>query len=395
MDANEMMALYAKAQDYTNVPVKKGEMSPRERFLNIMDFKKVDRIIDNEFGYWDDTLKRWHNEGLPEWVKNNDQADIYFGFDVWQKSVPVNNGLLPLFEEEFVSDDGEHKIIYDTDRVKCQIFSNGKDSIPHYIDFPIKDRKTYLPHKAKLNPLTPGRIPENIAEIGKKVKDRNYVLSVHSGSTAGRIRDWMGFEGICTNLFDQPELLDEILADMKALYTHTAAEVVKYMHIDLVAWWEDIAYKAGPIVTPEFFIEKCGPVYRAVLDIYKKNGTRFSFVDCDGDFRLLMPAWLNNGVNIMFPLEVNAGLHPENLRRENPGVRMMGGFDKVALLEGKDAIKGELNRLKPLVNEGGFIPHVDHRVQADVTYKNYLYYLEAKRDMFSLPNKVGEVKSLQ
>jgi len=66
----------------------------------------------------------------------------------------------------------------------------------------------------------------------------------------------------------------------------------------------------------------------------------------------------------------------------------MGGVDKVVLLKGKDAIKKELLRLKPLVDEGGFIPHIDHRVQADVPYKDYLYYLEVKRDLFGIGNTV-------
>ena len=69
-------------------------------------------------------------------------------------------------------------------------------------------------------------------------------------------------------------------------------------------------------------------------------------------------------------------------------MRMMGGFDKVVLSQGKDAVKKELLRLKKLVDEGGFIPHVDHRVQADVSYEQYLYYLEAKRDIFGLSNRV-------
>jgi uroporphyrinogen decarboxylase len=104
--------------------------------------------------------------------------------------------------------------------------------------------------------------------------------------------------------------------------------------------------------------------------------------------KLLGPTWLESGVNIMFPLEVNSGVHPEDLRKKFPCIRMIGGVDKVMLLKGQDAIRKELLRLKPLVEEGGFIPHVDHRVQADVSFKDYLYYLEAKRDIFGIPNAI-------
>ena len=126
------------------------------------------------------------------------------------------------------------------------------------------------------------------------------------------------------------------------------------------------------------------------MDVYRAAGTKYGYVDCDGDFRKLVPTWLNNGVNIMFPLEVAAGVHPVTLRKENPGIRMMGGVDKMILLGTKENIKKELLKLKPLVDEGGYIPHIDHRVQADVSYENYLYYLEVKRDLFNIPNRINE-----
>jgi uroporphyrinogen decarboxylase len=388
MDAQEMKALFQKARSYENVPVLKGEMSPRERYFAIMDFEKYDRIIDMEFGYWDSTLRRWHNEGLPKEVNTLEKADVYFGFDRWERGIPAISGLHPSFPEEIIEQNPNYTIKYDANKVKCQVFTDGTDTIPHYLDFPIKDRETYLPFKERYMPNLAERIPSNIATIAEQVKDRNYVLQVFAGSTAGWVRDLMGFEGFSYGICLQPELLDEILSDLAELFHAIAVELTKHVQIDQVAWWEDIAFKTGPIAPPDWFAAKCGPVYKRAMDVYAAHGTRFSYVDCDGDNRLLVPTWLDNGVNIIFPLEVNAGVHPEALRKRYPGVRMMGGFDKVVLLKGKEAIRKEFARLKPLVDEGGFIPHVDHRVQADVSYGDYLYYLEVKRDFFGIPNKV-------
>jgi hypothetical protein len=390
MDADEFKALYEKSWSYDNVPVAEGEMSPRERFFNTMAFKKVDRIIDTEFGYWADTLKRWHHEGLPEFVDSNDKADLYFGFDLWQKHIPSNLFLCPPFEPKVVDDDGQHKIIYDAERVKCEVFSDGADTIPHYLEFPVKDKESYMPFKERLQVKLEERLWIDLEEIGRQVKERNYVLVAQGGSTAGRIRNWMGFEDICLNIYDQPELLDEILEDLANVSAAVATAINNAFSVDLVSWWEDIAFKTGPIVTPNWFIEKCGASYKKVMDIYRNNGTQYSFVDCDGDFRTLMPGWLDNGINIMFPLEVAAGIHPVDLRKQHPGIRMMGGVDKTVLLKEKTDIKKELLQLKNISDEGGFIPHVDHRVQADVSYENYLYYLEVKRDLFEIPNKIAE-----
>jgi uroporphyrinogen decarboxylase len=388
MDALEMQALFQKRYSYENVPVRPGEMSPRDRFLAIMSGAHYDRIIDCEFGYWDDTLRRWHSEGLPREVDTNDKADIFFGFDVWQKSIPIDVFLRPGFDEEIIERTDRYIVKYDGRRVKCQVFADGTDTIPHYLDFPIKDRESYLPFKERFRYAAGSRVPHDIADIARTVRDRNYMLGVFSGSTAGWLRDLMGFEGFSINICMQPDLVDEMLSDLGDLFYNLAVELTQSTDIDIVAWWEDIAFKTGPICSPEWFMEKCGAVYKRTMDVYRAHGARHSYVDCDGDNRLLVPTWTSNGVDIIFPLEVNAGVHPESLRKKYPGVRMMGGFDKVVLLQGKEAIRKEFKRLKPLVDEGGFIPHVDHRVQADVSYRDYLYYLEVKRDMFGISNRI-------
>jgi uroporphyrinogen-III decarboxylase len=60
----------------------------------------------------------------------------------------------------------------------------------------------------------------------------------------------------------------------------------------------------------------------------------------------------------------------------------MGGFDKHILATTKEAIKAEVHRLTPLVEEGGYIGFCDHRVPPDVPLDNYLFYLETVRDVW-------------
>jgi len=50
-------------------------------------------------------------------------------------------------------------------------------------------------------------------------------------------------------------------------------------------------------------------------------------------------------------------------------------------------IEKELLRLLPVVEEGGFVPHVDHRVPADVPLENYKFYMKLKREMFRAGKK--------
>jgi len=385
------------AVGWGNTYVRPGEMTHRERFLNCMNFKKIDRMTDMSLGFWAETIKRWHNEGLPDYV-NSSNALFYFGFDEWRRRIPISVGLNPGYKEEIISDNGEYKIYYDNLRVKRRAYS-GSTTMPQFLEYPVKTRADYVKlFKGRLNPDADPRVnmPEfKLREQADIINRRNYVLVSLAGSVAGWIRNWMGFEGYCYGIHDQPELIEEMTEDLGAVFCSVAEEIGKYVKIDLLRWWEDIAFKTGPIVPPDFFERVCGKVLKETMDIYRRSGASFAYVDSDGDCRALIPTWLRSGIKILSPLEIAAHMDPLNLRKSYPGIRMMGGFDKRILLRDKSDIKKELKRLKPIVDEGGYILHVDHSIPPDVSFENYCYFLRTKRDLFEIPNHIwGDCKGV-
>jgi uroporphyrinogen decarboxylase len=60
-------------------------------------------------------------------------------------------------------------------------------------------------------------------------------------------------------------------------------------------------------------------------------------------------------------------------------LRLWGGVDKRELTRDKAAIDAHLRSLLPLVEDGGFIPTVDHLVPPDVPLENFNYYMERKQ----------------
>jgi uroporphyrinogen decarboxylase len=54
----------------------------------------------------------------------------------------------------------------------------------------------------------------------------------------------------------------------------------------------------------------------------------------------------------------------------------MGGLDKRVLKEGGDVMRREVDRVMPLVEQGGYIPELDHSVPPDVSWKNFCDYIE-------------------
>ena len=108
------------------------------------------------------------------------------------------------------------------------------------------------------------------------------------------------------------------------------------------------------------------------------------FVDIDGDVTKLVPLWLEAGVNGILPFEVQCGMDVNAFRREyGKELLMMGGINKRALITGGKDIDDELRRVAPLVEEGGYIPWLDHSVPPDVSYDNFLYYMDGLQKLCS------------
>ena len=63
-------------------------MNHVERFLAVMTFQAVDRLPRWEWAmWWDQTIDRWHGEGLPRELQFSQVFDIarYFGLDPYQQ----------------------------------------------------------------------------------------------------------------------------------------------------------------------------------------------------------------------------------------------------------------------------------------------------------------------
>lgn len=362
-------------------------MNHRERFLRTMHFQPVDHVPDEEFGYWNECFPLWHKQGLPEWVTDNGKADQFFGFAP-RGHTPVHVGMHPGFEYKVLEEDDLHLTITDYDGATKIVARDGHSSIPKYLKFPIETYKDWEEFRDKrLDPRDPVRFPseDKWQAFKESVKDREYPLGIGVGSLFGWIRDWMGFENVSYAIMDDPKWVKEMIDHLGMLIYTTIERAVKEVQMDFAAGWEDMCFNHGPILQPKYFEEWMCPNYKRISDLLKENGCDVYIVDCDGNINELVPLWLDAGVNCMFPIEVRGGSDPVKLREKyGHRVLMAGGVDKTQLIAGKEAIRKEVLRLKPLVDDGGYIPHVDHRCPPDVTYENYLYYLKFKRETYGI-----------
>jgi len=126
------------------------------------------------------------------------------------------------------------------------------------------------------------------------------------------------------------------------------------------------------------------PYYRRIEKIARPS-IDLQMLDSDGNIWELIPLWLEYGINILCPMEVAASMDVVALRRKfGKELRMTGGFDKRILAAGKKEIERELERIRPVIEEGGYIPTIDHGTPPDVSFANVCHYVQCLKKMFGI-----------
>lgn len=365
--------------------------TPRNRAYRTFMYLPTDRVLDCEFGFWSQTLRRWAHEGFPpDLAEAIGEAHFDSRFDEWigcdrdegGAGVPFKIAMNPPFEFEILAEDELTRTTREPDGSVARRWKPGiqEVSIPHYLEFPVKDRPTWEAFKERYRLDDPTRTvtPEEIDRMRQAAAD-GWMVGGFASAFYGILRGWVGMENLSYLFYDDPALCHDMIEHWTNLLLHTLRQIPTDVPIHQMGWWEDMAYKAGPLVSPRTLDEFMVPAYQAVMDELRRHGCTLAWVDCDGLIHDLVPGWLKTGVNIMFPCEVAAGTDMYLLRSQyGKELRFQGGIDKRALARGRDAIDRELERIKPLLDDGGFVPHLDHLVPPDISLSDYMYYREEK-----------------
>ena len=374
-------------------------MNHRERVRAVLHDQAYDRLPLVSFGYWPETLDKWAAQGHIEkedadgyrLEEDNGPADrrvmASLGFDFnWCSTVGGNNYLMPLFAEETLETKPDGSRVIRNVEGLIEKVNDHIISIPAFVGTSLTGREAwetlYLP---KLT-YSEKRVDEALfRKLAQESDKREMPLGLYVGSLYGRIRNMLGVEELSYLAMDDEDLYREIIDVVGNLCYRVAEKVLSYgVVFDYAHYWEDICFKNGPLINPAVFRELVAPHYARISKLLQSNGIDITSVDCDGCVDLLVPIWLESGVNTMFPIEVgtwNASIAPW---RETYGktLRGVGGMDKRVFALDKAAVDAEIERLKPLVDLGGYIPCPDHRIPPDADFEITAYYCQAFRKAF-------------
>jgi uroporphyrinogen-III decarboxylase len=351
----------------------------RQRIINTIVGGEVDRLpFFFFFGPWGETLERWYGEGLKE---GTDWAEG-FGFDAGISMLDVNLGYSPRFEYQVLEDRGE-KIVFRDELGITQMSNKHGASIPAYLDYPVKDRASWLELKKRLDPNDLARFPQNWKELAVCLNhgDKAVQIGSYPYGLFGTLRDMMGVEQLLLAFYDEPELIHEMMDYLTDFWITIYDKVCDDVNIDIIHIWEDMSGKSGSLISPKMVREFMMPNYKKIKAFADAHGIPAIALDTDGDCVELVPLFMESGINLIMPFEVAAGSDILQYRRQYPNLAIMGGINKIEIAKGRKSIDRELDRISPMLRQNGYFAMLDHLIHPEISWEDFTYFVVRLKDL--------------
>jgi len=380
-------------------------MPNRERFRAIcLGERPGDVAIMDWFNrYWTDTPKEWVKQGAPRDILKPEGFNRYFQLEHihnLQEIVSEHNRadlpeaeagegfyvtppILPVFEKKVLREDARHRVEVTYGGSVVEVSKEFPWRMPKYLERPVKDRASWNEYRKRLDPYTPERWPADWWGFVEKVNSEDTPTLIMVEGFFGILREWTGLENLLYMFYDDPALVEDMMDQVLYLDLGILQRVVRDIKVDFVRIWEDMAYKAGPLISPDMVRKFMVPRYRKLTDFLHSNGIDIIHLDSDGNIEELIPIWLEVGINFLWPLEVAAGMDAVALRKKyGKELILSGNIDKRVFARGKEAIKEEVMSKVPfLVETGGYFPGLDHAIPPDISLEDFRYFINLLREI--------------
>lgn len=375
-------------------------MDSKERVIRTLNRQQPDRVPMTD-AFWEDTLTRWYDEGLPREAVSNDVfgeavggVPEYFGFDFDYISLDAS----PRLEQKLLSDDGEYVIYQDRFGYTVKK-SKGKSRTMDFMDHVTKDKDAWeqikerfildLDGTARVDQasyfmhMDPYPTWAEARTIFDGIQQRGrYVLANAYGPWEATWRH-RGFTELLMDLVTDPDFV----IDMASTYMDLLIAVLQRcleegIKPDGVFMIEDLAYTMGMLMSPRSWRQIFKPLVHQLGQFLSANGIDF-WMHCCGNAEAIFEDLIDCGLQVIQPLEAKSGLDVRELRKTyGDRLTFWGNIDVINMAKGTDEEIDEEIRTKitPFVaSGGGYIYHSDHSVPPEVSYERYQLVLDLVR----------------
>jgi len=358
---------------HSQLAIKHSMEVRREEYLDYMTFRTNERPLFTEiFGPLLGLKDEWLAQGASP--GEIDMSAFRYRRAAWGH-IPVNTGWMGAVADEITEETDDY--IVGRDRMGRTVkLSKKAATLPLPMDYPVKSMDDWLKVKHHYA-FSEERFGKDWVKVAGEHRAAGRVVTVGIPGGFDEPRQLMGEEALCLAYYTQPELIHDILETIGDTAFRALERVSRTVQVDQLVVHEDMAGAGGPLAGPKQVEEFIKPYYRKVWDTLAGRGARVFGQDSDGDMNAVIPAFLEAGLNFMFPMEPAANMDIVKLRREyGPQLAFMGGIDKHVLKRTKDEIVAELEyKIPPMVATGGCILGLDHRIPNGTPLENYRFYM--------------------
>jgi hypothetical protein len=371
-------------------------MTPRERMLETLLFGSPDKIPFEPGEPRESTFERWWREGLPRQGKWLDHLCAAMGVALERPKGPVvqpdvNFRMIPTFEEKVLEHRDGHYIVRDwmgniteiSDEYDYTYIRTAKDFVTRkWHRFPVETHADFEEMKTRYDPDDPLRYPEDFEDRTRIMRDRDYVVSIAFAGPFWQLREWCGLEPLCMLFIDDAGFVEEMLGFWSSFVSRTMARALDSGAVDRMYISEDMAYKEKCMISPAMTRKYLLPAWSRWVGEAREAGVLLFDMDSDGCVDELVPIWIEAGFNVCDPIEVAAGCDINAYRRQfGHEMAYRQGVDKRCIARGRRTIEAELDRIAPVVRDGGYIPGCDHGVPFDISWPDFVHYARLLAEM--------------
>jgi hypothetical protein len=323
-------------------------MNARQRFHETMAYGRPDRVPYLEEGIRQDVLKVWYKQGFK---RSTNLSDLF----------PTDH-----FEE----------------------IDPELDPLPEPDSWP-ENRQELDAFKKRLDPNDFSRWPAGwIKQIDHwKNSDQLLFLRVHRGFFLSLGADnWQRFDRIMSLVAEDPAFIQNYMTIQGEFACRLMERILNEVDIDAAVFSEPIGGNQGPLISPGMYESLVLTSYQPLISLLQQKGIRTIIFRTYANARIYIPSILKFGMNCLWACETNAEVMDYQRLRHEYGrdLRLIGGIDLDVLRDGREAIRREImEKVPPLIAQGGYVPLADGRVRADIRYENYQYYRQLLEEVTS------------
>lgn len=347
-------------------------MTSHERMKRVYEHKEPDRVpmLDSP---WGSTIARWHKEGLPA----NASVGDFFEFERIAH-IGVDNS--PRYPSQVVEETDEYVISTTAWGATIKNWKH-KTSVPEFIDFKIKDRKSWEEAKSRMIP-TPDRINwDYIKSNYTRWREQGFWIVAGAWFGYDVFSSWhVGTERMLMAMVLEPDWCMD-------MFDHALSVNLKLLEMiwdegytfDCLEYPDDLGYRNGLLFDLETYRNVLKPFHKKSCDWAHERGMKVMLHSC-GNVNDLIPDLIDAGFDGLNPLETKAGMNLIELK-EKYGSKLVlqGGIDVRKMTE-SDQIEEEIRtKITKAKVGGGYIYHSDHSVPDSVSFADYCRVIQLVR----------------